>query len=160
MAWNSAILSRPAPAPSTSSPATRHQSESGRRYQRQVEESQAGEGAGENQQEGDAAAQHDAAGEARGDHDADGQAEEVVADGDEIGQIAMVAPGGQNGAQQGQQKTGERGSRPGRLPPPDARVSWLLLWCCLRSHCFDCIIVTVPGWGNSHLHTAPDFENP
>ncbi len=53
-----------------------------RRYQREVEESQAGEAASEDQLERDAAAQQDAPGETRGDYNSDGESEEVIADGD------------------------------------------------------------------------------
>ena len=132
MAWNSARLSRPAPS-------AQHQ-ESGdappigkrRRNQREVEESETGEAAGENQQEGDAAAQHDGPGEARGGHNSNGEAEEVVADGDEIRRVAMIAPGGQNGAEQRQQKSGDEEA--GQGAAASGRTG-ICQWCACEVHC-------------------------
>ena len=60
-------------------------------------------------------------GEQSGDHDSDRQAQEVVADRDEIGRIAMISPSRQNRAQQrqqkaGKQKAGQRLSAPAGIP--------------------------------------------
>ena len=124
----------------------------GRRYQREVEESQAGEAASEDQLEGDAAAEHDGPGETRGDHNSDGEGEEVVADGDEIGQVVKVDPGGQDGAEEGQKKTGDEEARQGAAAA--GRTGVLVAFCgaACEVHCFDCIIVTLPRWGISHIH--------
>ncbi len=108
-----------------------------RRDQREVEEGKAGEGAGEGQQEGDTAAAHDGQGEARGGYDTDGEARKKLPTATKSGGVAVIDPGGQDGTEQRQQKSGDEEA--GQRATAAGHTS--SLWVVLRSsRTSDCII--------------------
>ena len=79
----------------------------------QKEEGGAGERATGDQEERESAAYADRVGKPGGGNDAGGEAEEEIADCDEIGGVAVVAPGGEDGTEESKQKARQEKSGEG-----------------------------------------------
>src|ERR1039458_6850141 len=150
MAWNSARLSRPAAAPSTNNPGDAPPIGKRRRHHGEVEESETREAAGEDQQEGEAAAQHNGPGEAPGSDNSDGEREEIVAGADEIRRVAVIAPSGQDGAEEGQKKSGDKEA--GQGASASGRTSTLGVACDV--HCLRLYYSRRPRWDRLSLFVA------